>query len=86
VRHAGAQEAHVSLDVRDGAVRLVVRDDGRGLPVDAKGQVRTDHGRMGLTGMRERILAVHGTVRLRNATPGTEVSVMVPLPAMTRTA
>ena len=86
VQHAGAQEAHVSLDVREGAVRLVVRDDGRGLPVDAKGQVRTEHGRMGLTGMRERILAVRGTVRLRNASPGTEVSVMVPLPAMTRTA
>jgi signal transduction histidine kinase len=78
VRHAGAQDVQVTLVAGDGGVRLVVRDDGRGLPVDARGQVRTDNGRMGLTGMRERILAVGGTVRLRNAEPGAEVHVIVP--------
>jgi signal transduction histidine kinase len=86
VRHADASATLVSLDVRDGAVRLRVRDDGRGLPVDARGQVRSDHGRMGLTGMRERIHAVGGTVRLRNVSPGVEVEVLVPLPAQQRIA
>jgi len=80
VRHAEAREVHVMLRQSAGGVELVVRDDGRGLPVDARGQVRADSGRMGLTGMRERIHAVGGQVRLRNIGPGTEVLVAVPLP------
>lgn len=80
VRHAEAQGVHVTLRRSSGGVELVVRDDGRGLPVDARGQVRTDSGRMGLTGMRERIHAVGGQIRLRNLGPGTEVLVAVPLP------
>jgi signal transduction histidine kinase len=80
VRHAEAREVYVVLRRSAGGVELVVRDDGRGLPVDARGQVRADSGRMGLTGMRERIHAVGGQVRLRNIGPGTEVLVAVPLP------
>ncbi len=79
VRHAGAHEVQVSLRCLDGQLDLVVRDDGRGLPVDARGLVRTDAGRMGLTGMRERIHAVGGTVRVANAPSGAEVRVAVPL-------
>jgi signal transduction histidine kinase len=79
VRHAEAREVHVVLRRTTDGVELVVRDDGRGLPVDARGQVRADSGRMGLTGMRERIHAVGGQIRLRNIGPGTEVLVAVPL-------
>lgn len=82
VRHAAAREVRVTLRPSASGVELLVRDDGGGLPVDARGQVRLDSGRMGLTGMRERIHAVGGHVRLRNAGPGTEVLVTVPLPAL----
>jgi signal transduction histidine kinase len=82
VRHADAREVRVTLRQSAAGVELIVRDDGRGLPVDARGQVRTDSGRMGLTGMRERIHAVGGQVRLRNVGPGTEVLVAVPLPVL----
>ncbi len=79
VRHAAAREVRVALRCADGQLDLVVRDDGRGLPVDARGQVRPDESRMGLTGMRERIHAVGGTVRVVNVKPGAEVRVAVPL-------
>jgi signal transduction histidine kinase len=79
VRHAEAREVRVTLRCADGQLDLVVRDDGRGLPVDARGQVRPDESRMGLTGMRERIHAVGGTVRVVNIKPGAEVRVAVPL-------
>ncbi len=79
VRHAGAREVRVMLRCTEGHLDLVVRDDGRGLPVDARGHVRADESRMGLTGMRERIHAVGGTVRMHNAAPGAEVRVAVPL-------
>ncbi len=79
VRHAGAREVRVVLRSTADALELSVRDDGRGLPVDARGQVRTDDSRMGLTGMRERLHAVGGTVRVSNAPQGAEVRVAVPL-------
>lgn len=79
VRHAEAHGATVTLRCIDEELELLVRDDGRGLPVDARGQVRVDGGRMGLTGMRERIHAVGGSVRLSNSEHGAEVRVAVPL-------
>jgi len=82
VRHADARVVWVTLAVHPSVLSLHVRDDGRGLPVDSRGQVRTDAGRMGLTGMRERMHAVGGTVRLRNVEPGAEVVVTVPLLAL----
>ncbi len=79
VRHASAREVLVTLRCSGSQLDLIVRDDGVGLPVDARGAVRTDDSRMGLTGMRERIHAVGGTVRLANTVPGAEVRVAVPL-------
>ena len=79
VRHAGAREVLVTLRCSGTQLDLAVRDDGVGLPVDTRGAVRTDDTRMGLTGMRERIHAVGGTVRLANTVPGAEVRVAVPL-------
>lgn len=81
VRHADAGRVVVALRCHEDRLDLVVRDDGRGLPVDARGHMRAPEGRMGLTGMRERIHAVGGTVRLANALPGAEILVAVPLSA-----
>ena len=74
LRHSGASRVVVALTGVDGALRLVVRDDGRGLPANT-----TAGG--GITGMRERAMHIGG--RLTVATPragGTEVRLDVPLP------
>lgn len=59
VRHAGASTAWVSLQAAgSGKVRLIVEDDGRGLPLalpEAAG---------GLRGMRERALAADASLRV----------------------
>jgi two-component system, NarL family, sensor histidine kinase UhpB len=73
LRHSGASEVMVALGSVDGGLRLVVRDDGRGLPDGARGS--------GLDGMRER--ALHIGARLSVTRPdggGTEVRLDVPLP------
>lgn len=88
-RHAGASVAEVTVTVESGAagaaVQLVVADNGRGFGLDEEGRVDEGAGRMGLTGMRERIQAAGGAVRLRNApsrhAPGAEVCITVPVPA-----
>lgn len=78
-RHAGATMASVTIDRRpravsgdDGdAVVIRVQDNGRGLPVDHK----LGHG---LTGMRERVLALGGTMTLGPADGGVTLGVVIP--------
>ncbi|MCT4541884.1 sensor histidine kinase [Pseudomonas aeruginosa] len=73
VRHADAHQAWVEFSQDGRLLTLQVRDDGRG-DVQADGN--------GLTGMRERVAALHGTMRVESARgQGTTVAVQVPLPA-----
>jgi signal transduction histidine kinase len=71
-RHAGASNAWVSLR-RDGdAMRLHVHDDGK-----VVGNVREGHG---LSGMRERLAALGGSLELsRGAAGGLALDVMLPI-------
>ena len=75
VRHADAHQAWVEFTQDGRTLTLQIRDDGRG-DVQADGN--------GLTGMRERVAALRGTMRLESARgQGTTVTVQVPLPATT---
>jgi two-component system sensor histidine kinase UhpB len=75
MRHAQASEVLVALQQVDGALRLVVRDNGRGLPA-GDGQPGT-----GIAGMSERALHVGGRLTLAsNPEAGTELRLDVPLP------
>ena len=78
VRHAEAERVDVTVSVDDDALTLVVRDDGRGFPTLRNGRLRSTEHRMGITGMRERLLAVGGSVTIVNCTPGAELSIYVP--------
>ena len=82
-RHAGATQVRVDVGVdAAGAVTLRVRDDGRGLggPADLARWERDGH--LGLVGMRERLGALGGTVRLTDA-PGGGTELHARLPAAT---
>lgn len=75
MRHAGASEVLVALQQVDGALRLVVRDDGRGLPA-GDGQAGA-----GIAGMSERALHVGGRLTVASSPGGgTEVRLDIPLP------
>ena len=78
-RHAEAKRVDVALHIRDGAVELLVSDDGKGIDPEILGR-REREGHMGIAGMRERLNALGGSVELRNASPGTLLVVRVPLP------
>ena len=73
VRHAGATAVDVVVTADAGAVALTVSDDGRGLESGGAESLERG-GRMGLAGMRERIGALGGDVRLG---PGTGAGLMV---------
>jgi PAS domain S-box-containing protein len=74
-RHAQASSVHVSLKVNAARVQLIVRDDGRGITL---AEQHASHA-LGLLGLRERALAVGGTVRI-DGRPGhgTEVALTLP--------
>jgi signal transduction histidine kinase len=74
-KHAHAQSVNVLLELRDDTLALVVEDDGRGLhPTTAGGETM-----IGLTSMRERALAVGGTLELE-PTPGGGTTVLARIP------
>jgi signal transduction histidine kinase len=80
LRHAQAHTVDVGISVGRGGVLLEVRDDGRGLAADATPERLERAGHMGLAGMRERIGALGGTVRLQ-ASPGAGAVLEVLVPA-----
>jgi signal transduction histidine kinase len=77
VKHAGAGQVRVRLRWDDTALRLEVRDDGRG------GDGRVPSGGHGLIGMRERVAACGGTLATGPAGdgPGFLVTATLPLVA-----
>jgi len=68
-KHAQAARARVTLVQEDHALRLIVEDDGRGLP--GAGDVAAAAGRgdppgFGLFSLRERLRSVGGALRLHS--------------------
>lgn len=75
LRHAQAGRIAIAVDVADGALRIEVSDDGRGLAVDWQ---RPGH--YGVRGMRERARALGGDVTIGNLDEGgVRVSARLPL-------
>lgn len=70
-RHARARHAEITLSSTPREVRLCIADDGRG------GAIVPGNG---LSGMRERIEALGGTLRIDSTGAGTRLEACVPLP------
>ena len=71
-RHAEARRASVSVVASAGALRVAVRDDGRGIaPGAARGY--------GLLGIAERARRLGGSCQIKRVEPGTEICVSVEL-------
>ncbi len=77
IRHAGATRIEVELDYGQRELRMLVRDNGRG--IDEEMMRRGRDGHWGLSGMRERSERIGAKLRLWGRTgAGTEVELVVP--------
>jgi signal transduction histidine kinase len=77
-RHANASAVEIKLETSDGALRLQVKDNGKGIRESEMSGRKS----LGLLGMRERALIVGGKVEIEGSpNQGTTVSVMIPLNA-----
>ncbi|MFJ6126596.1 sensor histidine kinase [Streptomyces griseoviridis] len=83
-RHAGPARVEVAAGVHGDLLRIVVHDDGRGLPEDTTLEQLRRAGHFGLIGMVERAASVGARIRIgRGDHPhGTEVRLDLPLAAL----
>ena len=76
-RHSGASTIETEIDYLPHEVRVVVRDDGRGIDPDVLRDGRDGH--WGLSGMRERAKRIGGRLTVRSRVgAGTEIELAVP--------
>ncbi|MGH8415269.1 MAG: histidine kinase [Gammaproteobacteria bacterium] len=69
VRHSGAQHCSIELENHDRQLRLLIEDDGRGGAL---------HEGNGLKGMRERLQAAAGQLKIDSNHDGTRLTVLLP--------
>ena len=79
VKHSRARNAHVLIDLEDGHFRVEVTDDGVGFDPGTLG-APTAEGGFGLYSIRERLLAIDGTLGILSD-PGTGTVVTAIMPA-----
>jgi signal transduction histidine kinase len=71
IKHASASVVTMELDAEDAMVRLQIRDDGIGGADPVKGS--------GLTGLRDRVEALGGTLALTSSANGTTLLIEIPV-------
>ena len=77
-RHAKASSVTVSLYRIDGQLLMSIRDDGRGIESSDMEKAQS----LGLIGMRERVLGMHGEMTVSSDDPpGTRIDIVLPIPA-----
>lgn len=80
-RHAPDAPARVTIALEESHLTMTVRDEGPGFDADALARFERE-GHLGLVGMRERLTALGGTLRV-DARAGTGVTLEVRLPLPT---
>ncbi|WNG95317.1 sensor histidine kinase [Mycobacterium sp. ITM-2016-00318] len=78
VKHARAENVWVELELRDGRATLRIADDGVGIS-EAKLSESLENGHIGMASTRTKVLAAEGQFDVRSTSPGTEVTVSIPL-------
>ncbi|MFC2010923.1 sensor histidine kinase [Chloroflexota bacterium] len=78
--HAQAKNASASLHFKKSAIKVSVRDNGRGFDVEeaiiSKGRQR----RLSLLGMKERMELIKSTLNIRSRPgSGTEINIEIPM-------
>jgi PAS domain S-box-containing protein len=78
-RHSQAGSAEVGVEFLDSLIRVIVRDNGKGLEPFYNTDDLTRSGKLGLAGIRERARLIGGTMNIQSA-PGKGTAVIVDAP------
>jgi PAS domain S-box-containing protein len=83
-RHANASQVDVEIEKLDGALRMTIKDNGKGFQLQGPLRTRKDK-RLGLLGMRERLEMLGGEFRIVSL-PGKGTTVIAQIPLNDRTS
>ncbi len=78
IKHARAQHIWIELESRDGRATLRIADDGIGISETNLAR-SVEGGHIGMASIRTKVLAAEGQFEVRATSPGTEVTVSIPL-------
>jgi PAS domain S-box-containing protein len=80
-KHANSKDATIRLHGQDGKITLEISDSGNGIdPLRLKNGRNGAHGLgVGITGMRERVRQLGGTLEIEPANPGTLIRAIFPI-------
>ena len=78
LKHARAKSVWIELEQSGGRATLRVADDGVGIS-QAKLAKSLEDGHIGMASTRTKVLAAEGQFDVRATSPGTEVTVCIPL-------
>jgi PAS domain S-box-containing protein len=78
-RHSGSKSASIRLAQDVNQVTLEIRDQGKGMAADRLAEVRSGRSGVGITGMRERLRQIEGTLDIESDDLGTRVFVTIPV-------
>jgi signal transduction histidine kinase len=80
VRHAAAKNVRIALTRQPLGIHMIVEDDGCGFDVETTLRTSTTSGHLGLFGMCERAMLLHGSVTIESTRgQGTTIFVQIPL-------
>jgi len=81
LRHSEARSVEVEIEYLRRKLRLIVRDNGKG--IDPQALQSGEHSHWGLTGMRDRAASIGAEIRIWSSQgEGTEVEISVPIPGV----
>jgi PAS domain S-box-containing protein len=80
-RHSEGTSVQINLQVDAEHVRLGISDNGKGIPEDRLRRLSDDDSEtgVGLAGMRERVRELGGSLAITAASPGTTITVNIPI-------
>lgn len=80
LKHAAARSVSIVLERRNQELRLLIEDDGRGFDQNEAAPSYGERARLGLSGIRERLLLLDGTLQVETGLGrGTTLFVTIPL-------
>ncbi len=77
-RHSGSKTATIRLSRMGENVTLEIQDEGKGIPSEKLAEIQGHRTGVGITGMRERVRHLNGTIDIQSNANGTKISVCLP--------
>ena len=83
-RHSGSKRAIIQIVHKAEIVALDIEDEGTGIPAEKLVSIQGQNAGVGISGIRERVRHLRGSVNIQSNPSGTAISVTLPVPRDSR--